>query len=249
MEIKNSKTISRINWDDALEVKGALVMHESDINFSYASVRLRDDYDMVSFAVCNSWRSLEYASSRLKNDVKIIKQAMVGSVFALKFVHENQRSNKKLFLEAVMRNGEVLAYASEDLKDDEQLVIEAIRRNARPLSYASERLRSEPKFILKALKYNKLSTLYCSEQLKIEILKIQEQKKCTTVQALKYLVKKNEALQELNYLNEQIKKIKITPDNHSVDDSNCHSCDNKNIIKNSSQEHNSKPKKLFNKAL
>lgn len=232
---------SNINWDDALSVKSVLSMSGSNFNFSYASERLKDDEDMVLFAVCNNWRSLEYASHRLRANRIIIKAAMVGSVFAIKFANENP-ALKELFLDAVMRNGETLAHANESLKDDERLVIEAIRRSAKPLLHASPRLRSDPKFILKALKFNRLSALYCSDELKIEIIRIQEQNNCSTVQALKHIVKKNEALQESIHLEKQLKESELL---NVLDNNNVCSCSETGVGSDGNHEFNSKPRKSF----
>lgn len=94
-----------------------LVVKNINNTLQYASLRLRDNNEIVSTAVNKTGLSLEHASLRLQN-------------------------NRGIVLSAVKQTGSALMYASTRLQNDHEIVLSAVTQDRYALKYASDELKN-----------------------------------------------------------------------------------------------------------
>lgn len=121
----------------------------------HASDRLKDDRDIVRVAVTNDPTSISNASMRLKNDIELGRYAVSKSGKAFYYLSEELRGNKEIALIAV-EDPEALAikYVSDRLKNDIDVAVTAVRANGKAIEYCSIENRSEHAVISEAIKHS-----------------------------------------------------------------------------------------------
>lgn len=85
--------------------------------------------------------ALEFASERLKNNRDIVMYAVERYGCALAFAGEKLRDDREIVLTAVRQDGIALAFASLNLRADYRIVSEAVRQCEDAIEYASEDLK------------------------------------------------------------------------------------------------------------
>lgn len=112
---------------------------------------LKDDRDTVLVAVTQDppagSAALEHASLRLRNDREVVLAAVKASGVALEHASLPLRNDREVVLAAVEENGQALSYASNRLKDDEQVVLAAVEKDPYAFIHASNRLRDDPEMM------------------------------------------------------------------------------------------------------
>lgn len=124
----------------------------------YASVRVRDDYEVVIEAVGRDGgdQELQYVSERLRDNSEVVLTALRGELWsrdAPGYVSERLRDSKEVVLELVSENGCFLSlkYVSERLRNDAEVVKKAVGAWGKALEHASERLRDDAEVVERAV--------------------------------------------------------------------------------------------------
>ncbi len=105
-------------------------------------------------------------------------------------------SNKVEMLARLKNYGRSLKYASDELKSDKEVVLVAVRQYGDALEYASKELQGDKEVVLAGLVLHG-TMKYASKYLKALISKTKKElNTCETVEALKYLIEKDNARAE-----------------------------------------------------
>jgi hypothetical protein len=97
-----------------LEVAKIVLASKYDKTLSFFSDEIRDNKELVLFAVKNHASQLEFASKRLKMDYDLVKQAITQSGVTYRFIDENLKSDPYLIKKAIeCSTGLALNYIDE----------------------------------------------------------------------------------------------------------------------------------------
>lgn len=130
------------------------------------SFRLRDDWDVVTYATAKSPQCLQYVSERHLDDIRIVRDPVFRHPINIKYVSEALKDDLILALGAVKGKADVVQYVSDRLRDNEELIYEAVSRDGRNIQYASNRLRDNGRVIGKAVTVDPDTIVYASERLR-----------------------------------------------------------------------------------
>lgn len=97
--------------------------------------------------------ALEFASEPLKNQQDIVLYAVSQYGCALAFASEELRNDRQIVLNAVRQDGIALAFASQELRADHEIVMEAIQQCEEAIEYASEYLKTTLQKTVKGTKH------------------------------------------------------------------------------------------------
>ena len=104
---------------------------KSKSNFQYASVRLRDDDDVVNALIQNEHYSfeLQFVSPRFKSDEVFAERVLSESGNALKYFEKNIQSNASFVKTAIDNDSSAIEFASNDLKNNKEFLLALNRFN------------------------------------------------------------------------------------------------------------------------
>lgn len=143
--------------DDFELVRYAIL--ENPFYFSNISPRLRDDPELAFLAVMFHTPLLEHVSERLRSDVEFVKRLLKlkpsGFGEFLCFI----KCNKEIALIAVKQYGCDLEYLPAKFKSDFDVCMAAVKQNGTAIRYTASR---DPKISLAAVKQNGLAIKYIS---------------------------------------------------------------------------------------
>jgi hypothetical protein len=162
-------------------------------SLQYASMRLRDDFEVVLNAVKNNGLALVFATARLQSNNTIMREAIkqngrvlewiepcrvsstemallaVGSnEDAMPFVHANLKNKRLFVLEAIKQNGLILKHL-KGLNNDKKIVLASVRENGLALQYASDNLKNDKQVVLRAIQENDKAYEFASDALQGDI--------------------------------------------------------------------------------
>ena len=98
-----------------------------------ASEELKSDKDVVLTAIkscANFCDVFKYVGRKLRDDKEVVMFAVNHYGMSLEYVNKNFRNDKDIVLCAVNNNGKALQYASERLMGDEEIVFIAVKKGA-----------------------------------------------------------------------------------------------------------------------
>ena len=113
-----------------------------------------------------SGSALQYASLKLRNDKEIVLAAVKKHGLGLQFASAELKKNKDIVLAAVNQTGDALEYASEELKKDKDIVMAAVNQNGRALAHTSPELQRDKEIVRAALDEDGASLEFCAVELK-----------------------------------------------------------------------------------
>jgi hypothetical protein len=129
-----------ITVQDDLEILKTIISNEElSLGLQVASSKLRDNLEIVIFAVNKNGENLKYVSDRLKNNSQIVKMAIKNSPDALQYTSYELKNNKEIVRLAVEQKYETFQYASDELKSDERFIQSLIKntKNKKILNFVS----------------------------------------------------------------------------------------------------------------
>ena len=148
MAIKESLKKNKLVYIKEKQINNIKEIANDGYNLRFASIKLRDNKDLVMKIVQKQGKVIEFASERLKNDFEISMLAVKNDGLALAFLSKEMQNNFEVVKEAVNQNGLALLFASQRLKEKEEIVLSAILNNSASLSYAGKKFRDDPKYVL-----------------------------------------------------------------------------------------------------
>ena len=100
-------------------------------NFQYASVRLRNDDDVVNALIQTEYYSfqLQYVSPRFKSDEVFAERVLSESGNALEYFEKNIQSNASFVKTAIDNDSSAIEFASNDLKNNKEFLLALNRFN------------------------------------------------------------------------------------------------------------------------
>uniref|UniRef100_A0A6C0BTZ5 DUF4116 domain-containing protein n=1 Tax=viral metagenome TaxID=1070528 RepID=A0A6C0BTZ5_9ZZZZ len=115
-------------------------LERNELALEFASRRLQSDVDKIAMgnAIRNDWSQLKFAPPHLKDDNDIVWYAVKQNVSALQFASPRLKNDDALVLYAVKQNGLALEFASPRLKDDIHIVSTAVKQNGLAIYFAWE---------------------------------------------------------------------------------------------------------------
>jgi len=116
------------------------------LNFSKASIRLRNDREFVLRVLKVSSCAFLYIGDSLCNKDFILEAVKVNPD-VLTFVSNKFKADKDIVLEAVRQKGGLLRHASAELKADKDVVLTAVKNNKNSLCWASYELMHNEEFL------------------------------------------------------------------------------------------------------
>ncbi|MBA3722029.1 MAG: DUF4116 domain-containing protein, partial [Parachlamydiaceae bacterium] len=125
-------------------------------SFSYASTRLKNNFNIVLAAVSKDGVALEHVSKELKNDPHIVMTATKNNGNALRFANKSFLEKREYVLEAVKTAGVPYIVISK-FTHDKEIMFELVRRNGLRFENLSDEFQRDEKFILAALENNGLA--------------------------------------------------------------------------------------------
>ena len=142
-------------------------------NFQYASVRLRNDDDVVNALIQTEYYSfqLQFVSPRFKSDEVFAERVLSESGNALKYFEKNIQSNASFVKIAIDNDSSAIEFASNDLKNNKEFLLALNRFN---LSVLPKKLITDLTFlkqIIEKVYQNYLVTENGLDSDEIELLK------------------------------------------------------------------------------
>lgn len=122
--------------------------------FYHASDRLKNNFNFVKTVSVDKPWIIQYASYRLKDSDLLMSHILKKSGTCLRFASKRIINNELLVLLAMRNNYHSLKYASESLKDNDKFVLNAITIHGNALQYASDRIQNNEKYALLSLKHS-----------------------------------------------------------------------------------------------
>ena len=132
----------------------------------FASDNMKNNKELILKLVTKNPNSLYYASIFMKNDKEIALTAVKQYGYALSYISEELRNDKDVVLSAVKQDGLVLRIVNSLFKNDKEIVISAVNNNGLALLYADNNLKNNKDIVLTAVKQNHLAFQYASDHLK-----------------------------------------------------------------------------------
>jgi hypothetical protein len=127
----------------------------STSNLKHASTKLRDNEELVLFAIKINPNSFKYASKKLRENKNFVKKALSICHCVIEHVSYEFKADRNIMMDCIKKDGLCLKFASEELQNDREFVIEAITNNGYSLIYASEFQKNQKDIIMKAIKSEK----------------------------------------------------------------------------------------------
>lgn len=122
-------------------------------NLMFASDRLKDDKEMVVAAINQNWLALGFASSRLKGNLEILMVAINKNGGALRFANKTLLSEKEWAKISLMANGSNLEKFPK-FNEDPELTRIALENNELAYNFLSENLKRNTDFLKVAIEEN-----------------------------------------------------------------------------------------------
>lgn len=122
---------------------------------SEVSDNLKDDREVVLYAVRRDGTELQHASVRLQNDLQVVKEAMKSNLAAFKFASEAIKEDKQLISQVINLSGKNLAWLNENYRNDMKFVEKILEEDVQYVKFAGDTLRNNETFMLKVLERGK----------------------------------------------------------------------------------------------
>eukprot|EP01080_Neovahlkampfia_damariscottae_P009184 gene9184-1272_t len=149
----NLKHVSNRLKKDRDVVKKAVIWYGSC--FEFADDTLKDDDEMIAYQVLSNFsEGLSYLDDELKNNPEIVTFAMSRGEYSFKHASDQLKKNKQFVSKVVSKNGMLLKFAEQSLKDNQEIVSIALKQNGKALEFASEKLRNHKNLVLIAVAQN-----------------------------------------------------------------------------------------------
>ena len=148
--------------------------HITSSDFKYLSESLSDDDEIIYAALKEDPMAFAFASKRLKNDINVVGFALEQSkkIDFLLYTTNLFRNTKENALKIVEKNGMILKYLGYSMRNDVDVVKIAIKENAQAFLYASTEVKNNPDVAKLAIEQDpKNTTLVSSRTLKMLGLK------------------------------------------------------------------------------
>ena len=169
---------------------------KNGLELANASEKLKDDKQVVTFAIRQNAQACKYMSDRLANDERFIYSLAKENIEVLsnlhnetatkvlqrlrdeskyKVVDESKVFNDKMVIDSIEKvkwalnftsGAVVLDRATDELKDDIEAVLICVRDKGHALYYASSRLQDTREVVMEAVKQDGLSLMSASDRLK-----------------------------------------------------------------------------------
>lgn len=152
----------------------------SDANYEtleYASIELKNDFDLVLNLCSRNGLNLKYASTELKHNEDIVCAALKSNGNAIEFTPWLISDYSKA-LESVNSKGNALKHLCEDFKDNLEIVLAAINDDPFAIEFASDRLKGDPDLALKVINKEWMAFQYLNENIKSDMFFIREALLC-----------------------------------------------------------------------
>ena len=127
---------------------------------------LREDREIMLFAVRQDGMLLQYASPSLKRDVKVVTAAVEKNGLALQHADDSLKRDRKVVLAAVSQKGTALSYADKSMRQDEEIVLAAVSQRGGALQNAAKIMKGNRKVVLAAVKQRGTALQYADDILK-----------------------------------------------------------------------------------
>lgn len=134
--------------------------------FKKSTIKLKDDGDVATVAICEDPKNFKHISRRLKTSDIFIENLLKNNGLVLKFLSKKIRSSKKHVEIAIKSRGTALEFADDELKQDRSLVIKAVENNGMALEFTSNRLRNNKRIVAKAVANNGEALRFASDRLR-----------------------------------------------------------------------------------
>jgi len=120
---------------------------------SCAAAELRDDFDVVRFAVRRNASALQFASKALQGDQKLVSIAVQENpVAAMQFAAKEMRSDHVIALQAVRKDWRNLHLFDASVRSDHIIALHAVRQDWRSLHLFDASVRSDHSIALQAIR-------------------------------------------------------------------------------------------------
>lgn len=142
--------------------------------FKKSTIKLKDDGDVATVAICEDPKNFKHISRRLKTSDIFIENLLKNNGLVLKFLSKEIRGSKKHVEIAIKSRGKALEFANDELKHNKSLVIKAVENNGMALEFASYRLRNNKRIAVKAVRNSGEALRHVSHRLKKDMVVIWE---------------------------------------------------------------------------
>ena len=135
-----------IDFNDDYDVVLAAVSNESlahghQLALSFASTRLRNDYNIVLAAVTSAGVALEFASLKLKNNKEIVRTAIKEEPYSFAYASDELRSDINFIIEMIKDYPQLIAGSSKNIKRNIYYVGRLLEINPAVEKYLDEDMR------------------------------------------------------------------------------------------------------------
>jgi hypothetical protein len=134
---------------------------------------LKDDKDLINYAVTKNPKSFKSASERLKKDREIVENTLRNDSSMIEYISDSLKDDKEIVKLALSKNNKqkdrssgLLEFASERLKNDKELALFAINSDHNNFKYLTENLKDDKEVAFAAVKGNGLNLKYASYRLR-----------------------------------------------------------------------------------
>lgn len=131
-------------------------------NLMFASERLKDDKEVVVAAINQNWLALGFASSRLKGNMEILNVAINKNSGALRFANKSLFNERDWAKISLLANGSSLEKFPQ-FNEDKDFVKIALENNEMAYNYVGENLRKDIDFLSKVIDDNYKVFFYLDE--------------------------------------------------------------------------------------
>ena len=97
---------------------------------------------------------LQFASERLRDDEEVVRYAVERRGYNIEFASDRLRNNRDIVLQAIKQNGNALEVVPSKFQDDEEIVQTALDTSGNAILYASERFKQRKDLLERALENN-----------------------------------------------------------------------------------------------
>jgi len=128
------------------------------------SDELRDDAEVVKYAVEHIGDTLQYASLRLMDDESVVRAAVTRDGLSLQYASPRLKNDQEIVLLAISRSWEAFSYASDELKNNYEVAIAAVTKDGEAYELLSDALKSNVAVVCRAMEHTfKIAeVLYCA---------------------------------------------------------------------------------------
>lgn len=115
-------------------------------NLMFASDRLKDDKEVVLAAITENWLALGFASDRMKGNLEILTVAILKNSAAIRFANKSLLNERDWARLSLMANGTNLANFPQ-FSEDEMLAKLALEKNELAYAYLGQGLKKNYEFL------------------------------------------------------------------------------------------------------